>query len=203
MSEENVAAAKGPPAAEPRGAVTCRVSLATRHVMQANKSEDTKPELKVRAALRAAGLRGYRLHWKKAPGRPDICYPGRRMAIFVNGCFWHRCPYCDLPLPQSNVAFWEAKFLHNRIRDERSCAQLLASGWTVAVVWECRLKKERFESTMSELVDVVQGAGQANRTAGAGGRLVVVGSMVPWRLHVCREYLSAARVRIRHRSSMW
>ena len=72
----------------------------------------------------------------------------------------------------------------------------------VAVVWECRLKKDRFESTMSELVDVVQGAGRADRAAGAGGRLVVVGSMAPWRLRVSREYLSAARVRIRHRSSM-
>ena len=202
MSKRNVAAREESPAAGARGAAAREVSLATHHVMQANKSKDTRPELKVRAALCAAGLRGYRLHWKKAPGKPDICYPGRRTAIFVNGCFWHHCPYCDLPLPRSNAAFWEAKFLRNRIRDERSCAQLLASGWTVAVVWECRLKKDRFESTMSELVDVVQGAGRDGRAAGAGGRLVVVGSMAPWKLRVSREYLSATRARIRHRSSM-
>lgn len=74
MSKRNVAAREEPPAAETAGVAARGVSLATRHVMQANKSKDTKPELKVRAALRAAGLRGYRLHWKKAPGRPDICY---------------------------------------------------------------------------------------------------------------------------------
>ena len=90
------------------------VSAATRHVMQANKSKNTKPELKVRAALREAGLSGYRLHWKKAPGKPDICFPGRRVAIFVNGCFWHRCPHCGLSMPKSNVEFWEAKFARNR-----------------------------------------------------------------------------------------
>ncbi len=93
------------------------VSEATRHVMQANKSKNTKPELKVRAALRAAGLPGYRLHWKAAPGKPDICYPGRKVAIFVNGCFWHRCPYCALSTPKTNVEFWTAKFERNRARD--------------------------------------------------------------------------------------
>ena len=59
-------------------------SEATRHVMQANKSKNTTPELTMRAALREAGLTGYRLHWKKAPGHPDICFPGRKVAIFVN-----------------------------------------------------------------------------------------------------------------------
>ena len=88
-------------------------SLATRHVMQANKSKNTKPELKVRAALREAGLGGYRLHWKAAPGKPDVSYPGKRVAIFVNGCFWHRCPFCSTRSPQSNVEFWEEKFARN------------------------------------------------------------------------------------------
>ena len=55
--------------------------------MQANRSKNTTPELRVRAALRAAGLTGYRLQWKSAPGRPDIAFPGRKVAIFVNGCF--------------------------------------------------------------------------------------------------------------------
>lgn len=98
------------------------VSEATHHVMQANKSKNTKPELKVRKALRKAGLSGYRLHWKKAAGRPDICFPGRRVAIFVNGCFWHRCPHCSLPLPKSNVAFWSAKFERGRYVDVGSTA---------------------------------------------------------------------------------
>lgn len=182
------------------------VSEATRHVMQANKSKDTKPELKVRAALREAGLPGYRLHWKAAVGKPDICYPGRKVAIFVNGCFWHRCPYCALPEPKSNVEFWNAKFARNRARDERDCAQLVAEGWTVLVVWECRLKKGRFDQTMRELVREVRRASQAR---GAKASLparepdllwpdrapcvIEIGSLPAWR-H--REV--AKRLRLRH-----
>ncbi len=145
------------------------VSEATRHVMQANKSKDTKPELKVRAALREAGLPGYRLHWKAAVGKPDICFPGRKIAIFVNGCFWHRCPYCALPDPKSNVEFWNAKFARNRARDKRDQAQLVAEGWTVLVVWECRLKKGRFEQTMHELVrEIRRASGERERAAARG-----------------------------------
>lgn len=135
-------------------------SEATRHSMQANKSKDTKPELKVRQALRAAGLTGYRLHWKKAPGRPDVCFPGRRVAIFVNGCYWHRCPHCALPMPRHNVDFWEAKFARNQERDARDQALLAAEGWTVVVIWECELKGARFDSTMRSLVEIVRRAGR-------------------------------------------
>ena len=135
------------------------VSEATRHVMQANKSKNTKPELKVRAALRAAGLPGYRLHWKAAPGKPDICYPGRKVAIFVNGCFWHMhegCPKATR-VPKSNVEFWTAKLLRNHERDARQRAELEADGWKVIVVWECELGKkvrdERLERLYREIVD--------------------------------------------------
>lgn len=161
--------------------MTCvaEVSLATRHVMQANRSKNTKPELLVRSALREAGLPGYRLHWKKAPGKPDICYPGRRVAIFVNGCFWHRCPYCALPLPKTNVEFWRAKFERNRSRDARDSRQLVAQGWEVLVVWECRLKGTRLERTMGELVREVRRAGSADPPV---ARLVEVGSPAAWKL---------------------
>ncbi len=83
---------------------------AVRKSMQGNKRRDTKPELLVRQRLRAAGLTGYRLDWAKAPGRPDIAFPGRKIAIFVNGCYWHRCPHCNPSMPSKNVEFWEAKF---------------------------------------------------------------------------------------------
>ena len=112
------------------------VSLATRHVMQANRSKNTKPELLVRRKLREAGLPGYRLHWKKAPGRPDVCYPGRKVAVLVNGCYWHRCPYCALPMPKSNIEFWQEKFARNRARDERNQQLLAQQGWKVLVIWE-------------------------------------------------------------------
>jgi len=114
-------------------------SPATRKTMQANRGKNTKPELALRRLLREAGYPGYRLHWKKAPGHPDIAYPGRKVAIFVNGCFWHRCPYCQLALPKSNQEYWEAKFAANIQRDSRKAAELRANGWTVMTVWECEL----------------------------------------------------------------
>lgn len=109
-------------------------------VMRANKEKDTGPELMMRKALRDVGLRGYRKHWKVA-GRPDIAYVGRKVAIFVNGCFWHRCPTCDLPLPKTNVEFWKAKFSRNMARDARNKRKLEESGWKVFVVWECEIKR--------------------------------------------------------------
>lgn len=164
------------------------VSIATRHVMQANRSKNTKPELLVRQKLREAGLPGYRLHWKKAPGKPDVCYPGRKVAVFVHGCYWHRCPYCALPLPKTNVDFWEAKFARNRARDERDQRLLLSQGWKVLVVWECRLKGERQDTTMRDLVREVSSA-----QATDGGRLVGIGTIAPWKLAQRRK-----RMRRRH-----
>ena len=117
-------------------------SEAISRVMSANKGKDTGPEIALRRALWAAGLRGYRLHWKKAPGRPDIAYPGRKLAIFVHGCYWHRCPHCDLPLPKTNTDFWRAKFDRNQARDERKVEALEADGWEVLTFWECQLKAD-------------------------------------------------------------
>ncbi len=111
-------------------------------VMRANKSKDTKPELLLRRALWAAGLRGYRLHKKSLPGRPDIAYTTKKVAIFVNGCFWHRCPHCQLNLPKTNTEFWKAKFARNVQRDQEKQAALIAAGWQLLVIWECKLKKD-------------------------------------------------------------
>lgn len=108
--------------------------------MMGNRGKNTRPELELRRLLRKAGYPGYRLHWKQAPGRPDIAYPGRRIAIFVNGCFWHRCPHCRPPEPKSHSEFWRRKFELNRERDERKQRELEAAGWTVVTVWECQLR---------------------------------------------------------------
>ncbi len=109
--------------------------------MRSNKRKDTKPELILRKALRENGMSGYRLQWK-VPGRPDICYPGRKIAVFVNGCFWHRCPKCNLGLPKSNVDFWKTKFEKNVARDDRNYKALEEEGWRVVVIWECEIKKD-------------------------------------------------------------
>lgn len=107
--------------------------------MKRNRGKDTRPELELRRLLREAGYRGYRLHWKGAPGHPDIAYPGRKVAIFVNGCFWHQCPHCRPAQPKSHSEYWQRKFELNRERDERKCRELEEAGWRVVTVWECRL----------------------------------------------------------------
>lgn len=110
--------------------------------MRSNKSKNTKPEVLFRKALWKAGIRGYRLHWKKAPGKPDIAFPGKRIAIFLNGCFWHRCPKCQLGLPKHNSDFWQAKFARNVERDQEKVKALKNENWTVLVIWECELKED-------------------------------------------------------------
>ena len=113
--------------------------------MKGNVRSDTKPELLLRRLLREAGFPGYRLHWKQAPGTPDIAYPGRRVAIFVNGCFWHRCPHCSPAMPKSHSDFWERKFIRNQERDARKVAQLKAAGWKTVTVWGCELRTHQTE----------------------------------------------------------
>ena len=129
---------------------TGAVSDAIHRTMQSNKAKDTKPELVVRSLLREAGYPGYRLHWKKAPGKPDITYPGRKVAIFVNGCFWHRhldCKYAYTP--KTNQYFWINKFDENVERDRCNYLQLKADGWKVFIVWECELEIQEIEKELA------------------------------------------------------
>jgi DNA mismatch endonuclease (patch repair protein) len=105
------------------------------------RGRDTKPELLVRKALHALGYR-YRLHDKKLPGTPDLTFPGRRKAIFVHGCFWHRHEGCSLArMPKSRLEFWRPKLEGNRVRDAVKLEHLRALGWDVMVVWECQLRE--------------------------------------------------------------
>lgn len=138
-------------------------SAAVRHVMRANRARDTAPELALRRALRAAGLVGYRLNWKGAVGRPDIAFPGRRVAIFVHGCFWHRCPDCRLPLPKSNREFWKAKFRLNRERDRRKRRALESAGWYVVELFECEIlaSHDSVPSLVLETLELRRNAGRA------------------------------------------
>jgi DNA mismatch endonuclease (patch repair protein) len=109
-------------------------------VMARVKGKDTTPELKVRKALTALGAR-YRLHRKDLPGSPDIVLPGRRLAIFVHGCFWHGHDCArGARVPKANRDYWVAKVGRNVARDGASQAALTALGWRVATIWECDLK---------------------------------------------------------------
>ena len=134
-----------------------RRRAAIKKSMKGNKRANTKPELLVRQRLRAAGLTGYRLEWK-VPGKPDIAFPGRKIAIFVNGCFWHRCPKCNPSKPKRNVEFWEAKFRRNVERDRAAIDALTQMGWTPITIWECELKKDRIDATMEKVIEQVRTA---------------------------------------------
>lgn len=94
----------------------------------------TKPERVLRSLLWAAGLR-YRLHAKTPVGRPDIVFVGPRVAVFVDGCFWHGCPH-HYVRPRSRVEYWSGRLAENVSRDRRQTATLRASGWRVVRVWE-------------------------------------------------------------------
>ncbi len=136
---------------------TTNVDPARSAQMARVRNRDTKPEIKVRRALHAAGLR-FRLQARDLPGRPDIVFRSRRIAIFVHGCFWHRHPdpACKLTrTPKSRLEFWEPKFQSNVARDERDQAALRALGWTVLVLWECDLSKA---STIEQLIEAVRAA---------------------------------------------
>jgi DNA mismatch endonuclease (patch repair protein) len=110
--------------------------------MRSNKGKNTSPEKRLRSALVAAGIKGYRIHRRGVPGRPDISFPKRRLAVFVNGCYWHRCPVCDLPIPKTHSEFWKKKFELNTRRDRRKTEELEAGGWRVLVIWECEIRKD-------------------------------------------------------------
>ncbi len=114
----------------------------TSKTMSAIKAKNTKPELILRKTLWNKGIKGYRLHWKKVPGRPDIAFPGKKIAIFINGCFWHRCPSCNPSTPKTNIEFWQNKFSKNIERDKRKIEELQSLGWQVLTIWECEIKKD-------------------------------------------------------------
>ncbi len=105
------------------------------------RGKNTGPERAVRQALRAQGITGYRLHYAKAPGRPDIAFVGRKVAVFVHGCFWHGCQHCRPRRPKTHKGFWNAKLDRNMERDAEKVVALKNAGWRVFTLWECRVRK--------------------------------------------------------------
>ena len=104
------------------------------------RGQNTQPEVAVRRLLHARGYR-FRLHRRDLPGTPDICFPGRKKAIFVHGCFWHRHQGCSrTTTPKTRTSFWEDKFRQNVVRDRVNITALAELGWGVMVVWECEAR---------------------------------------------------------------
>lgn len=109
-------------------------------VMRRVKGRDTGPEMTVRRALTRLGAR-YRLHRGDLPGTPDVVMAGRRLAIFVHGCFWHGHDCArGARVPKQNRDYWLGKVGRNRTRDAASREALVALGWRVETIWECELK---------------------------------------------------------------
>jgi DNA mismatch endonuclease (patch repair protein) len=134
-------------------------------MMAAVRGKDTKPELILRRMLHRAGFR-YRLHRRDLPGAPDVVFPGRRLVIFVHGCFWHGhagCRYATVP--KTRREFWVAKVEANRARDARVEDALRRQGWRVLVIWECETRKldelgERLVSLLQSQLPAAPSLGQ-------------------------------------------
>lgn len=129
------------------------VNKQTRSRMMAGiRGKDTQPELALRRALHARGFR-FRLHGKNIRGRPDLVLPKHQAVIFVHGCFWHRHDRCRFAsTPATRADFWQTKFAANVARDRAAIGELAESGWRVATIWECALRKAEQVDAVVELV---------------------------------------------------
>jgi DNA mismatch endonuclease (patch repair protein) len=116
------------------------------------KSKNTTPELNVRKAAHALGLR-FRLHRADLPGKPDLVFPRRRTALFVHGCFWHSHSNCGRArVPKTNVAYWTKKLARNTHRDREAIKSLRKAGWRCTVIWECQTNdRAKLDKILSRL----------------------------------------------------
>jgi len=110
-------------------------------IMSKIRGKDTKIEILIRKRIWAKGIR-YRIHCRGVPGTPDICSKTRRIAVFLDGCFWHGCPRCSKKLPETNKDFWRKKIEENRKRRKKVLLKLREEGYKVLQFWECEIKED-------------------------------------------------------------
>lgn len=111
--------------------------------------KNTGPEIKLRKQLWSRDIKGYRIH-HNLEGKPDIVFTKKKIAIFIDGCFWHKCPTC-FQEPETRKEFWMKKILSNVDRDKNVNSQLKNMGWTVLRFWEHEIKKNP-----SEVIELIQ-----------------------------------------------
>ena len=122
-------------------------------MMAGIRGRNTQPEVALRSALHALGLR-FRIHDRRLPGRPDVVFPKHRAVVQVHGCFWHRHEGCRFTtIPSSNADFWNDKFQANIIRDRENVRGLEGSGWRSAVVWECAIRDRGADEVAAAVAD--------------------------------------------------
>lgn len=135
------------------------VSPAVRsRMMSGIKSKNTKPEIILRKQLHGMGFR-YRLHDRRLPGTPDMVFPKYHAVIFIHGCFWHGHECHIFKWPSSNTEFWKNKINTNKERDNGNKQKLLDTGWRIAIVWECAVRKSGYtgQSVARRLADWLSG----------------------------------------------
>jgi DNA mismatch endonuclease, patch repair protein len=120
--------------------------------MSAVRRSNTAPELKLRKALWAAGIRGWRCDYSKAPGRPDLAWPARRVAVFVDGAFWHGHP--SRHKPGRSGQYWDEKIAANVERDRRVDAALQEGGWVVGRFWDFEVLRS-IDATIDRVRDLL------------------------------------------------
>lgn len=124
-------------------------------IMSKIRKTDTKPELAVRKFLFRRGFR-YRLYRSDLPGNPDIVLSKHKLVIFINGCFWHAHQGCKLNrMPKTRREYWVPKINRTVERDVINHAEFRRLGWNVIVIWECQLKKDKFEPTMNTVIKTI------------------------------------------------
>jgi DNA mismatch endonuclease (patch repair protein) len=116
------------------------------------RGKNTGPEVRLRKLVFAQGVRGYRIHYN-LPGKPDIVFTKKKIAIFIDGCFWHKCPVC-FQEPETRKEFWMKKIQSNTDRDKKVDEQLISDGWTIIRIWEHEIKKEP-ENAVKKIIAVL------------------------------------------------
>lgn len=125
-------------------------------IMSHIKSKDTNIEMMVRRRLFAMGYR-YRVNYRALPGKPDIVFTRKKVAIFIHGCYWHghTCGSRYAHVSKSNKGYWMPKIQRTQQRDQEHITKLKSLGWKVAVIWECQIR-DHFDQTIDELVDFMR-----------------------------------------------
>jgi DNA mismatch endonuclease (patch repair protein) len=126
--------------------------------MAAIRARDTRPELALRSALRAVGATGYRLHSKMLPGRPDVAFTRWKVAVFVDGVFWHGHPAHWNP-EKASSDYWRQKIARNIERDREANARLIDMGWRVVRVWDSDVRDD-LDGCVQQVVNALRDVGK-------------------------------------------
>jgi DNA mismatch endonuclease (patch repair protein) len=135
-----------------------------KQIMAAVRSKNTSPEVRLRRALFEAGVRGWRCHYERAPGKPDLAWPSLKVALFVDGGFWHGHP--SRHKPGRSGEYWDEKIAGNVARDRETDAALHAAGWTVLRIWDFEVRRDLpavLDRVLSALAEHVNGDAQWHR----------------------------------------